>query len=110
MLAFNVFVPESPVQPIWSSCLSVGTGPLLIKFPEPGGTNWYLFDEEVKPEGMVTQIRNIKTFITCLSKIIQKMHYCRVQVTFSDNFFSLDLLLCSITLFEFLILLNHHLW
>lgn len=61
MLVFN-FVPESPMQTIWSSCLSVVTGPLFIKFPEPGGNNWYLFDEEVKFEGLVTQIRNVRNF------------------------------------------------
>lgn len=59
------------MQTIWSSCLSVVTGPLFIKFPEPGGNNWYLFDEEVKFEGLVTQIRNVKK----LSLIIYQRLY-----------------------------------
>lgn len=86
------------MQPVWSSCLSVVTRPLFIKFPDPGGTNWDLSDEEVKPEGLVTQIRNIRNFHYLSIKDYTENVQMQSASAFSDHFFTGSITLQCYTL------------
>lgn len=52
------------MQPAFSGYHSVVAEPLSARFPEPGGTNWQLFDEEVKFEGLVMQTENVRNTIS----------------------------------------------
>lgn len=61
MLVFDCFVPESTAAHLFK--LSQCSDRIFVyQLSRTDGTKWYLFDQEVKSEGLVTQRRNIRNF------------------------------------------------